>query len=524
MPKARLHRLFALAVACSLPLQAATFNVRDYGAKADQTHNDAPAIQAALDACNQAGGGEVLVPPGNYFAGKLILKSNVTLKLENGATLWASGNISDYDKNPAKGAHGYLLVADNQENIVVCGDGRIMGTGRGELGRREDENKSPLPPHRFGMVLFHGCKNVHFRDFGMYDSEAHAVVFDECEDVFVDGVTILNNFLRTNTDGIDPTSCTNVFISNCHIVAGDDCICPKTEKGIPLENLVVENCILESIAGAVKLGTGSSGDFRDIKVSNCIIRNSGVGLGLFIKDGGTVERVSFSNISIETTRPDVPINARLRNNIIPIYIDLTKRNPDSPVSHIRDVSFSHIQISSDNSVVIQGLPESMIENLTLRDITMRVKEGFDYSQRTKREGGKSTYKDEAKTLFVRQPTYLALAYVNGLTLDNVRVLIDEPVFKNFNRSAAAVFSAKNVVIKNVQRAPAGIEGGQPVLTLSNCDQVLVADCLALPGTAAFLGLKGEKTSGIRLAGNDFGNAKQPVVRSTEVPANAVKER
>ncbi|MGH7952922.1 MAG: glycoside hydrolase family 28 protein, partial [Limisphaerales bacterium] len=288
---------FCLLFLFSMNAAAATFNVRDYGAKADKTNNDAPAIQAAIDACTQSGGGEVLVPAGNYFSGKIILKSNVTLKLENGATIWASGKIEDYDKNPKSGEHGYLFVADGQKNAVICGDGEIVGTGQDDLGRREGEKKIPPPLHRFGIIHFTNCRNVRLRDFTIRYSEAHAVVFNECEDVFADGVSILNNFFRVNTDGIDPTSCTNVFISNCHIVAGYDCICPKTEKRIPLENLVVNNCILESIAGAVKLGTGSSGDFRDIKVSNCVIRNSGVGLGLFIKDGGTVERCSFENIS-----------------------------------------------------------------------------------------------------------------------------------------------------------------------------------------------------------------------------------
>jgi polygalacturonase len=502
---------------------AATFNVREFGAKADHTNNDASAIQAAIDGCNQSGGGEVVVPAGNYFAGKIVLKSNVTLKLENGATIWASGNIEDYEKNPTKDEHGYWCVATNAENIAIAGDGKIVGTGQAELGRREDENKTPLPAHRFGIIHFSNCKNVRLRDFGILFSEAHAVVFNECQDVFMNGVSILNNFLRTNTDGIDPISCTNVFISNCHIVAGDDCICPKTEKGIPLENLVVENCILESIAGAVKLGTGSSGDFRDIKVSNCVIRNSGVGIGLFIKDGGTVERASFSNISIETTSQDTPINARLRNNIIPIYIDLGKRNPDSLLSHIRDVSFSDIQIESDNSIVIQGMPERAIENLTMRNISFRMKKAFDFSARTKREGGKSTYKDENNTRYVRQPACVALAYVNGLTVDNVRVTIDENVFKQFDRSALAIFNSQNGVVQNVRREPLGKTDGQPVVAFSNCTQMFVTGCFAPPGTPVFLGLSGEKTKEIHLAGNDLKQATMPVMRSKEVSSSAVQD-
>lgn len=468
----------AIALALLLPWpatagSAATFNIRDYGARGDQLTNDAPAIQAAIDACSQAGGGAVIVPPGNYFSGRLVLKNNVTLELENGAALWASGNIADYDPNPSRGEHGYFLEADGQENIVICGDGKIIGTGQADLGRRANVKHLPDPPHRFSLIRFTHCRNVRLRDVNLLDSEAHAVVFNECGDVFVDGVSILNNYFRVNTDGMDPDSCTNVFISNCHIVGGDDCICPKTTNGRTLENLVVDNCILESISAAVKLGTGSSGDFRDIKVANCVIRNSGIGLGLFIKDGGTAERVSFSNISIETTRPDTPVNAGLRNTIIPIYIDLTKRATNSPLSRIRDVSFSDLQIASDNSIVIQGLPDRPVENLTLRNITFRVSHAFDFSARIKREGGESTYRDANRTRFVRQPTWCALAYVDGLTVDNLRVLVPGDVAQKFPRSAMAVFNSQNGVIRNVSRDPAETPGGPPVVSLNHCAGIRV---------------------------------------------------
>jgi polygalacturonase len=460
--------IFALFAARGM---AATFNVRDYGAEGDKTNDDTPAIQAAIDACQKAGGGDVLVPAGNYFAGKIVLKSNVTLKLENGATIWASGDITNYDPNPKRGEHGYLFVASGQKNIVIAGSGKIVGAGQADLGRRAGEVRTPPPAHRFGIIHFTDCQTVRFSTFSIRFSEAHAIVLSDCEDVVVSGISILNNFFRVNSDGIDPVSCTNVFISNCHIVAGDDCICPKAENGRALENLVVDNCVLESVSAAFKLGTASSGDFRDVQVSNCIIRNSGVGLGLFIKDGGTVEDVSFSNISIETTRPDVPINSGLRNSIIPIYIDLTKRDPDSPLSRIRDVSFSDIQIVSDNSIVIQGLPERAIENLTLRDITFRVNHAFNFSKRAKREGGKSTYRDANRTRFVRQPTYCALAYVNGLTVNNLRVLIPDRIFKEFPRSAVSVFNSENGVIENVHREPTGVQNGPPPVTLSHCQQI-----------------------------------------------------
>jgi hypothetical protein len=507
---------------------AATYSVRDYGAKGDKTANEQAAIQAAVDACHQAGGGEVLVPTGNYLVGKLILKSNVTLRLEAGATIWATDKMEDYDQpSPGPSDNGPCLIeADGQENIAVVGTGTIVGTGQAELARRNGDGveggPNQWPAHRFGVMHFVHCQNVRLRDIEILFSSRHTVKFNECENVSVIGLAILNNYLRIETDGIDPISSKNVLISNCHIVSGDDCICLKTERGIPLENLVVDNCLLESDASAVKFGTGTYGDFRDVKVSNCVIRNSAVGIGLFIKDGGTVERASFSNLSIETTPPDIPIAPVLRNNIIPIFVDLTRRAMNSKLSRIRDISFSDIQIESDNGILIQGLRERAIEDLTLRNISFRVTRGSDFSGRTKRKGDASTYTDENSTRFVRQPTYIALAHIDGLTIAGVRVLIDHDVFRQFDRSALALFESRNAVISDVQREPVGRSGGQPVVTLHDCEQVLVTGCLALPGTPAFLGLTGEETKGISLAGDDLSNAATPVILDAAVPPDALK--
>src|SRR6516162_707166 len=86
------YLLFSIApffgVSCAM---AAPFNVLDFGARGDKSTNDAPAVQAAVDACSKAGGGEVIFPAGNYFCGKTTLKSNVTIKLEAGAVIFASG-------------------------------------------------------------------------------------------------------------------------------------------------------------------------------------------------------------------------------------------------------------------------------------------------------------------------------------------------------------------------------------------------------------------------------------------------
>lgn len=511
-----------LSLAFGAPAHAANCNVRDYGAKGDRAGNDQRAIQAAIDACGRSGGGEVLIPPGNYPAGKLVLKSGVTLRLSTGATLWVTGRMSDYNRptpGPRQG-EPCLIEADGQDDIGVIGDGTIVGTGQAELARRTGDYRH-LPAHRFGIIHFVHCRNVRLRDITILFSARHTVKFNECENVSVIGLSILNNYLRTETDGIDPISTRNVFISNCHIVAGDDCICPKTDGGVPLDNLVVDNCILESCSTAIKLGTGSTAVFRDIQVSNCVIRNTTIGIGLYIKDGGGVERASFSNISIGTTRPDEPIAEGLRASTTPIFIDLTKRKASTPLAFVRDVSFSNIQIESDHGILIQGMAQDPIENLTLRNISLRATRACDFSRRTRATGGGGNY--ENSTTFVRKPAYVTLAHIDGLTVDGLRVLVAPDVFKLYGYSALGLFDSDDAVISNVQRRPAGTAEGHPVMMFDDCRQVLVTGCLALPGTPAFLGLSGENTRGIRLAGNDLSNVATPVVRGSDVPADALKD-
>src|SRR6185437_13751031 len=134
-----------------------------------------------------------------------------------------------------------------------------------------------------------------------------------------------------------------------------------------------------------RFGPESAADFRDIKVSNCVVRNSNVGIQFFIGYGGTAEQISFENLSIETIRPASPASRNFRSWVIPIDIALGKARTTSPIGHIRDVTLSNIQIVSDSSVLIQGAPGQPIEGLVLRDLIFRDDNGFDFALRTERE-------------------------------------------------------------------------------------------------------------------------------------------
>jgi hypothetical protein len=253
-----------------------------------------------------------------------------------------------------------------------------------------------------------------------------------------------------------------VHISNCHIVAGDDCIVLKSTEAYPCENVVVSNCTLETTCTAIKLGTESLGDFRDIHFSNCTVRNTRTGIGFYLKDGATMERVTFTGISLEAA-------------FLPVFMDIERRYPDSAVGTIRDVVFRDIQVQCRDGLLIQGMPESPIENLAMQNVSVRVVDAADYAGRRKPKGSARNSPDDRDTIYAQQPSYVTLAHVRGLTLDNVCVVIAAADWDRYERSAVCCHDVEDGVLRGVRRQPAGREGQMPVLDLHGCRRVRVLD-------------------------------------------------
>jgi polygalacturonase len=500
----------------TLSCWARVWNVTELGARGDKEANDTAAIQKAIDGASQAGGGTAYVPAGNYRCGQLQLRSNVILYIESGATLWVSPDRKDYKRGNT------FLLAQDQNNVAIEGRGTIHGTGQDDLQRKRGD-KRPRPDWRVGILKFTGCTNVAMRDVTVQHSDSWTLDLERCDGVVIDGVSILNNYYRVNADGIDPVSCRNVRISNCHIVAGDDCIVCKTREGQPCEDVVVTNCLLESIATAIKIGTESPSDFRNILVSNCVIRNSTVGIGLFLKDGGTAERISFSNCTIETIRQPELAGESLKDSVFPVFVDIEKRRADSRIGKVRDLSFSEISILSDNGILIQGMAAGRIENVSMRNITMRVDRAADYSKRKKHVGGKvEQTEDRRETTYARKPSYVTLANIDGLTVNGLRVLIPDEVFAKYNRSALSLHSVSKATISDIRREPAGADSNVPVVMMEDCRETLLTGCLALPNTGVFLGLAGKETVNISLKANDLTSAKEVVHVSADVSKETIR--
>lgn len=396
--------LFLSAVAL-VPAHGHACDVTEFGAKGDGKTKDTAAIQKTIDECSARGGGIVYLPSGTYLSGTLRLRSRITLFISPGATLLGSTDPADFDPP-------HLVVADDVEQVAIEGGGTIQGQGRFFW----TENFRPRPKRPGPYLVFNRCRQIRIENIHIYETPGWGIKPSECDGVLIRGVTMRSDLRGPNTDGIDPDSSRNVMISDCHIETGDDAICLKSHGGKPVEDVVVTNCVLKSDDSGFKLGTSGDGDFRRITVSNSVIFGSRYGLTMFIKDGPTVEGVSFSNIQIETAgRAEYPI-----------LIDLEKRTPQSRVGRIRDISFSDIRMTGAGRVLVSGMPESPLENLVFRNVSIRATGAPDVSQSHKPRGVSGMAPAAPELDFASVPAYYIFAHARSVTLRDIGVDTDLP--------------------------------------------------------------------------------------------------
>lgn len=292
------------------PLSQTPFvwNVLDYGAVRDSQTNDTAALQAAIDACDQAGGGTVYVPAGSYLTGSLFLRSNLTLYLDAGAVLLGSQRAEDYPpidhrwEGVSQSAHAPLIGGSQLENVAIVGRGTVDGRGTFWW---EQLRAGTLAHPRPRLVSFTHSRNVLVEGCTLRNSPSWTLHPYACENVTVDKVTIHNPPDSPNTDGINPESCRNVHIANCHIDVGDDCITLKSgtedearEMLAPCENITITNCTMVHGHGGVVIGSEMTGGVRNVVLSNCVFQGTDRGIRLKSRRGrgGMVEDIRVSNV------------------------------------------------------------------------------------------------------------------------------------------------------------------------------------------------------------------------------------
>jgi polygalacturonase len=361
-------------------VSAQSYNILDLGAKNDGKTVSTEAFNKAIKECSQSGGGVVIVPPGTYQSGTIYLKDNVELRIEMGATISASTDHTDFPRLPQpayrsqKDPGGWfaLIYAEGVKNIAITGEGTINGNGADQQPRLEllggDRDGRPR------NILFISCKRVKVEGVKMLNSGIWNQHYLDCEDVLVDKIHVYNHSNRNN-DAIDIDGCRRFVLSNSILDSDDDGITLKNTGAHATEDVTITNCIVSSFCNAIKAGTESTGGFRNITISNCIVKPSrstaapifntpakGItAISLEIVDGGIMEGVTISNITIEGTK--CPLYIRLGNRARK-HID---EAPEPPAGVIRNISINNVAAynTGNFSNSITAIPGYYVENISI---------------------------------------------------------------------------------------------------------------------------------------------------------------
>ncbi len=413
---------------CAESARTSWVNAVQAGAVPDGETVNTESLQKAIDRLAASGGGTLYFPAGRYRTGTLVLRSHVTLRLDSGAVLLGSTDLSDYpDHVPAYRSYtdNYtcksLLYAEGAENIAIVGRGTIDGQGTAFSG--------PFKRRPYLIRLIE-CRNVTLRDVTLQWSPMWTLHLLACEDVVVDGLRIQTvPPINRNNDGIDVDSCWNVRIANCLVRTQDDAIVLKSTSPRPCRNVTITNCVLSSRANAFKLGTESVGGFQNVVLSNTVIYDTGFcGLALELVDGGVFDQVSISNVVMRKVR-SAAIFIRLGNRARPWWVprpgDKPEDEPPRPgMGSLQNILISNVQATDIGpyGCSITGIPGHPVRNVTLRNVRMQFVGGGTAEEAKRLDVPEREDAYPECRMFGRLPAYgFYCRHVEGLTLRDLQL-------------------------------------------------------------------------------------------------------
>ena len=360
---------------------------RAYGARGDGVSNDTAAIQAAIDGCERQGGGTVRLIAGTYLSAPIVLKSNITLQLEKGATLLGSADHGDYpamtmfhlpDLQP-------LVSAANATNVAITGEGVIDGNGESwwkEAREIKDHGILGTGHPRPDLIIFDHCKHVRVEGVTIQNSPMWQLVPYYSYDVVIRNIKVLAPSNSPNTDAIDPFSSSNVVIDHVFADVGDDNIAIKSGPinspgpDDPSRDITITDCTFLHGHG-LSIGSEIAGGARNIRAER--IHFEGTDNGIRVKAnrdrGNDVGHLFFRNIEMKNVK-----NALIISEYYPKVLppDTEAAQPITRLTpHFHDITIENLTATGSTSAgAIVGLPESPVLGVVLRNVKINAKTGL----------------------------------------------------------------------------------------------------------------------------------------------------
>lgn len=367
---------------------ATTCNPRDFSAKGDGVTKDTAAIQRAIDTCEARGGGTVLLTAGTYLSAPIVLKSNITLQLDKGATLLGSPDHSDYPPKiefrlPALQS---LVSATNAENVAIAGEGTIDGQGESwwEMARHVRDHGVMGNPHpRPRLIVFDHCRNVRVEGVTIQNSPFWQLVPYDSDNVIVRNVRVLAPQHSPNTDAVDPFSSSNVLIDHLYADVGDDDIAIKSGAinspggDAPARNIVITDCTFLHGHG-LSIGSEIAGGAHNIVAEH--IHFDGTDNGIRVKAnrdrGNDVSDLVFRDIDMKDVRNPIVIS-EYYPRILPPSGEVQPEPVGRLTPHFHNIVLQNVTATGGEMAgAIVGLPESPASGIILQNVTLSGKTGL----------------------------------------------------------------------------------------------------------------------------------------------------
>jgi polygalacturonase len=432
------------------PKPKVVLNVKDYGATGDGKTKDTVALQQTIERCSIFGGGEVVVPAGDYLTGALELYSDVLLRLEEGSTLHGSPDVkTDYPLRQVRWEGHFMkayigfISATDAENVGIVGPGKIIATPA-IVGRLERGTGMRLPP----LLEFINCKNVNVENLYTEQTGMWSI-----HPLYCENVTFKNVVVKSGADGIDVDSCKHVTIDGCDFDTTDDCISLKSGRGLegntigrPTEDVHISNCTFKDrVWACIGIGSETSGGIRGVHVENCKCLSAGT-FAIYIKSrpgrGAFIEDIYMNNLEVSGAKLGF-----LRFNILNSGVE-DKPNlvpGDEGIPTTRNFHFSNIKVT-DEPVLVDGTgihPKKPLEGFSLTNVTGTVGTIPPAEQRPR------GFSDKI-------PAMITLANVNHAVLSGIKVKVTDfkgPMLATSNVTGTGLAGAVKIDAADMPKVP-----------------------------------------------------------------------